>query len=142
MSRSYKRKIILINKPFQLSIIGWFALLSLVLIAVFYLSTWYFFYNFSREAMAAGLPPGHVFFKFLGEQQSFMNRIFILSSVGFFIILIAGGLIISHKIAGPLYRLTQHLNANSKNSVSNVKFRKGDYFLEIQEAFNEFIKRS
>lgn len=136
-----KRKIYLINKSFQLSILGWFAFLSLILIGIFYFSIWYFFKEFANEAIEAGLPPGHVFFKFLDSQRTYMNYVFLLSSVVSCIVILFGGLFLSNKVAGPLYRMTQHLKTNSKKNVVNLKFRKGDYFLELQDAFNEFMKR-
>ncbi|MBP9682840.1 MAG: hypothetical protein KBD76_15675 [Bacteriovorax sp.] len=104
MSRGYNRKIILINKSFQLSIMGWFALLSIALVTVFYISVWSFFNSFIREATAAGLPPEHVFFTFMAEQQSVMNKTFILASLVSTFIIFVGGLFLSHKVAGPLYR--------------------------------------
>ncbi|MBY0413562.1 MAG: hypothetical protein K2Q18_05330, partial [Bdellovibrionales bacterium] len=56
------RKVILINKPFQYSILGWFSCLSLILISIFYSTVWYFFYNLKKEALSVGLEPDHIFF--------------------------------------------------------------------------------
>lgn len=120
---------------------GWFSLLAVILVGVFYTAIWYFFVNFKNEAAAAGLPPEHVFFKFLAQQQSFMNGVFLISAIFAVIIVCGGGLFLSHKVAGPLYRLTQHLKNSNKASGIPVKFRNGDYFMEIQDAFNEFIKK-
>ena len=135
------RKIFLINKKFQLSILGWFSLLTLILITVFYSAVWYFFYNFKQQAVQAGLPTNHIFFVFLKNQQLLMDKVFIASSLVAIIVLFIGGLFLSHKVAGPLYRLTQHLKHHSKSDVTPLKFRKGDYFIEIEESFNEFINK-
>jgi len=135
------RKTLLINKSFQLSILGWFFVLSVLLIAIFYGAIWYFFYTFEKEALSAGLPQGHVFFTFLSEQKLVIDQIFIISSCVAFLLIIIGGLFLSHKVAGPLHRLTNHLQTHSKNDISLLQFRKGDYFMEIEEAFNDFIKK-
>jgi hypothetical protein len=70
-----------------------------------------------------------------------MNQIFLATSIITFLTIAVGGLVLSHKVAGPLYRLTQHLKRSSPENIKPVQFRKGDYFPEIQDAFNEFIKR-
>lgn len=141
MNQPNKRKIFLINRAFQLSIILKFFLLSLILIAIFYASNLYFFQHLKNEAIAANLPPDHIFFQFLHEQKTLMNKIFIFTSLASIVIQFVGGILLSHKVAGPLYRLTQHLLNSHIKDVKPVKFRKGDYFLEIEEAFNQFIEK-
>ena len=141
MKLSYSRKVLLINKKFQLSIILWFIALSTILISFYYFANFYFFQTLIKEAQAAGLPSGHVYFTHLADQKSYMNQIFLLTSIVTFITIALGGLVLSHKVAGPLYRLTQHLKGSSPENIKPVQFRKGDYFPEVQDAFNEFIKR-
>ena len=135
------RKVILINKAFQYSILGWFSLLSVLLITIFYTSLWYFFNNLKNEAISVGLPTDHIFFTFISEQKSNMDNVFILTSLLAMFLILIGGLIISHKVAGPLYRLTNHLKKHNRNNIVPVKFRKGDYFPEIEEAFNQFLEK-
>ena len=100
-----------------------------------------FFKTLTNEAQAAGLSPDHVFYTYLEEQKINMNQIFIITSIVTFVTIIAGGLFLSHKVAGPLYRLTEHLKNSNFQEIKPVQFRKGDYFPEVEEAFNEFIKR-
>lgn len=135
------RKVILINKPFQYSILAWFSFLSIILVSIFYSTIWYFFFNLKKEAASAGLPPEHIFFTFINEQKAIMDNVFIVSSIVALIVILVGGLVLSHKVAGPLYRLTKHLQGHDKNNIPPVKFRKGDYFPEIEKAFNEFLKK-
>ena len=135
------RKVILINKPFQYSILAWFSFLSIILISIFYSTIWYFFNNLKKEALSVGLPPEHIFFTFINEQKAIMDNVFIVSSIVALIVILVGGLVLSHKVAGPLYRLTKHLQGHNRGNITPVKFRKGDYFPEIEEAFNEFLKK-
>ncbi len=137
----FKRKILLINPRFQLSMIGWFLGLSIILILVFYTTNWFFFYNFKQKASLAGLPPEHVLYQFLDLQKIHMNKIFAIASAVTLMILFLGGLWISHRIAGPLDRLTKHLNKSSQDDVGPVDFRNGDYFIEVKDAFNAYLAR-
>ncbi len=136
-----KRKVFLINKSFQLSIIGWFSILSMSTIMIFYFTIFHFFYKFKNEAISAGLPPGHVIFTFLNEQKSVMDQVFIVTAVIASLVILIGGLFLSHKIAGPLHRFTQHLKTHPKKNTPPVKFRKDDYFMEIQDAFNDYLNK-
>jgi hypothetical protein len=71
-----------------------------------------------------------------------MNKIFLSSCVFSFVTISIGGLYISNKVAGPIFRLTQFMLKHSIHDVKPLYFRKGDYFIELQDAFNDFLKRS
>jgi len=64
---------------------------------------------------------------FLGIcQLGVMSIVFVLS------------IVISHKIAGPLYKLSQYLKSiKDDNPKGKLFFRKGDYFQEIAESYND-----
>lgn len=136
-------KSLLINRKFQLSIIGQFSILALIITGVFYLAVTFFFREMSAQAMESGIPAGHVYFRFLAEQQSTLNKIFLICSLVAVIVILAGGLWLSHQVAGPMHRLVIHLreNKNSSGNTPPLKFRKSDYFPEVEEAFNEYIKK-
>lgn len=141
MEPSIFRKRLLINKPFQYSLMRWYLFFSLILITIFYGSILYFFNNLTAEGVSVGLQPDHVFFHFISEQKKAMDKIFIFSCLFSFTVIWIGGLFISNKVAGPVYRLTQYMMKNSTSDSSPIKFRKGDYFIELQDAFNDFIKK-
>lgn len=135
------RKKILINATFQYAILLKIAILGISIATIFYFANIYFFKQMYNEAVAAGLPPDNIFFKYLSNQKSFMNKVFLASALMTTVTIFWAGLYLSHRIAGPLYRLTKHLNQFNVSNVEPIRFRKGDYFPEIQEAFNNFIKR-
>jgi len=57
-----------------------------------------------------------------------------------FVILISA--ILSHKMAGPIYRFEQTCKAIAKGDFSQrVHLRKGDQFVELQEEFNKMMDR-
>ena len=91
------------------------------------------------QAILAGLNSENVFYQYLNAQVAYMNMIFFISAIVSTVAAIWGGLYISHRVAGPLHRLTGHLRRSSLSNVEPLKFRKNDYFPEVQSAFNEFI---
>jgi sensor histidine kinase YesM len=56
-------------------------------------------------------------------------------------IVFAVSIFISHKIAGPIYKLKKYLNdVTSGNTNEELFFRSGDYFKEIATDVNEFVE--
>lgn len=140
--KASRRKVILINRKFQLNIIAHFIGLSLISIAAFYAANFWFFYQFVKMGQEMNLPPDHVFYHFIHAQEVQMNWIFIGVSLLVTVFLIIGGTILSHKVAGPIYRLCQHLKGIKEgDEVKPLAFRDGDYFPEITEHINPILER-
>ena len=136
------RKVILINPAFQLKVVGYFIALAMFNVAIFYASIHYFFWNLKNTALKVGLPPKHVFYLFVDEQSTIMGLIFLAVAVFTIAFLFITGLYISHRIAGPLYRLKKHLDTCSSNKkLDEVHFRKGDFFPEVQNSFNQLVDK-
>jgi hypothetical protein len=78
------------------------------------------------------------FFKFLVQQEHAMNWIFLVTIVALSLI----GVLYSHKIAGPLYNLQKFIQEHTfqKRIDRPLKFRERDFFPELTEDFNFFIK--
>jgi nitrogen fixation/metabolism regulation signal transduction histidine kinase len=58
-----------------------------------------------------------------------------------FVILAAIVIFISHKIAGPLYRLKQYMEKVENGDLSvQLKFRQGDAIHDIAESFNRMVE--
>jgi len=141
MEDKNRRKILLINPKFQLSMITFFSMVSMGVIFTFYGSIYYFFNIFKENGKEMGFLPGDPFFLFIDEQIFRMNFIFFVASAISMLLLFVSGLYISHKIAGPLYNLRKFLErVNAGAEEDEVHFRKGDYFLEIESLINKNIK--
>lgn len=142
MSQKIKRKIIIINPKFQWQYLAHSLVASLFFFTVLYFAMLFSFdyfeaeiYNYSSD-LAVTTEELFIFLK------SRMGMVFI-SAVLFSVFWVAVlGLFISHRIAGPIYRMQQHLIflKNNPDSYSTVKFREKDYFIELESAFNEFIE--
>lgn len=138
-----KRSVFLINKNFQLKFVGLFFGLSLFSFIIFYFSNLYFFHRFKSMGVDMGLTEGHIFFAFIQQQQNEMTLIFLTTVMIASSLMIIGGIWLSHKVAGPLYRLHQELSKmKEQGHLSQVHFRKGDFFPEIPEAFNQVVELS
>ena len=138
------RKVVLINKEFQIRLVSYFLVLSLINTVVVFISMIYFFKKFKNQAIELGLAPDHTFFYFLDAQRDHMSMVYLISTIVMIIIMFVGGLYISHRIAGPIYRLKQHMKNLSETGLegeekSKVKFREGDFLVDLQDSFNSFI---
>jgi methyl-accepting chemotaxis protein len=136
------RKVFLINPKFQLAFMAWMVGISISVVLVYHGANWYFFQKFHDQGIALGLPPDHVFFEFLRDQQRAMFFIFLGTAAAVFSTVCTIGLILSHRVAGPLYRLNRHmLDVAEGKTTNNVKFRTKDHFQEIAHAYNLQMER-
>lgn len=131
----------LINKNFQLRLISYFAGLFVVTTITLYAASFLFFWRLKSKALAIGIPDNHVFFKFLSNQKYDLDIFFISVSLVNFVILILVGLSISHRIAGPLFKLTRYLKEFSKDS-GEFKLRDKDFFKELEPVVNDLREKT
>lgn len=138
-----KRGNYVINKDFQYKFIFYTFIPTAFCLTVFYVSLQYYYSKLIQEGIVSGLPVEHPYFTLVAEQLKFMNLIFAVCGVSSFLFFLIWGIFISHKIAGPLYRLTKFFNDAKPGMIQNdLSFRPGDFFLEIPVAINGWIKRS
>jgi len=116
--------------------------ISIITTILFFAATQFFFWRFRSEGIDLGIPDGSIFFQFLDDLQIKMNSVLIVIVAAIFIIFLILGLVFSHRIAGPIYRLNRHLReVGNGDHMNDVKFRKNDFFPELADAFNWQIKR-
>lgn len=137
------RRVLLINKPFQVSFLKHVLFLAFLVLAIFYGALYYLFYSFRQQGVEMGLDPSHVFFRFIDKQQFTMDMIFGITMVITVVVIVAYGLLLSNRVAGPLHRLKLFLEEYKKSHEhKELKFREGDYFPEIADAVNEALRKS
>lgn len=141
-SENREPKIYLVNRRFQYFVIGLNVLTAVIIILVFFIADRYLMKEALQQAEFLGLPVDHPHLMILRKYREMTGKIFGLISVTSLMLLPAIGLIITHRAAGPLYRLCQHLNALADGkTVGPLKFRKDDFFQEIVEPFNRMLER-
>ncbi|HLE10790.1 MAG: hypothetical protein A2504_11595 [Bdellovibrionales bacterium RIFOXYD12_FULL_39_22] len=135
-----RRQILLVNPKFQLRFIGYMTVGSFFSLLVFYFSDIYFFYSLMQHGKDFNLPPDHIYFHLIAQQQGLMHNIFWVSRLVIFAFFILSGLYLSHRIAGPLYNLTRHLKKLAQGEqVRRLSFRRRDFFQEIPMALNDYV---
>ncbi len=139
----FQRKIILINPKFQWLFIAYTALISVVILSAFYGVFIFSFYKLNEMGIRSHLPPDHIYFEILRIHKVYLTRVlaglFVFTSA----ILVFSGMIFSHRIAGPIYRMqTDLLNmvADQSGKIKMIHFRKKDFFKELAAAFNQFAE--
>lgn len=135
---SYKRKVYLINKSFQVKFLLYSVFISFITITIFYLMI-YSFYEYGRQlGLEMGFPQGHIWFRFIEERQTDMISFFVVTAIIVFLFIVISGIWYSHKIAGPIYRINSQLKTISLDKiVDKVSFRKGDFFKELAVSYNK-----
>jgi hypothetical protein len=124
-------KNLLINPTFQLKLLGYFVALFILTTISLYSTTFLFFYRMKEKALNVGIPDGHIFFKFLLNQKHDLDTLFVGLAAVNFLLLIGVGFIISHRIAGPIFKLKKQLGQSSIES-EDFKLRQTDFFQELE----------
>lgn len=132
---TYKRRKKLINKRLQLKMIGVFtaiggvcALFQIVLV------------NFSLLEVAKNAPAG-------GDQILHEARSMMFTNVAWTLgalvpLMVCVGLVVTHRVAGPAYRMTQHCKAIAEGApVTTCKIREGDELGDLCDALNAAMAR-
>ena len=82
--------------------------------------------------------PSHPVYRFIAGQELLMSSIFFSVLMISSLLSFVGGLVYSHKIVGPIYRMRKHLLAAAGGRApSPLRFRQGDFFQELADAYNE-----
>lgn len=133
----YRRRILLLDRAFQLKfsfyMCSWILVLSLIFPGVIY-AVFEWIANFARahlqgdSAAVIADVKRQVFWQLVLMEGVFIGLIFLMS------------LFISHRIAGPIYKLRQYMSgAKDGNLVADLKFRKDDHFQALAREYNDMI---
>lgn len=135
------RKRLLINPEFQHSFMRYFVGIAIFTLAIFYCAKVFFFHSVQTYLGSLGFQPDHALFDFLNHQSHVMDFIFAGAALLESAFLAWIGLKLSHRVAGPLYRLRQEmLRTAHGGEIKPLKFRDGDYFNELADSYNEQMK--
>jgi hypothetical protein len=139
---SIKRIRFLVLPGFQLTFMAYILLFAVFGIAVLYASNYFYFARLISEGQELGLAPDHIYFEFIAQQRYLLNLTFLSVSVIVFGGLFIAGLALSHKIAGPVYRIQMHLQDIREygQPTGELKFRDRDFFPEVAELVNELVR--
>jgi sensor histidine kinase YesM len=133
----FRRRILLINRPFQIRfaiyVCSWLFVLSVIYpMLVSQLYDWFFKY------IAAD--PNGPMIPFLEKSRHDMLFWLALMQVCFMLMTFLMSLFMSHRIAGPLYKLRKTMNELRNGSLAKVGFRKNDHFQELSQDYNFMVE--
>ncbi len=135
----HTRKQYLVNKKMQLSY-SWLLILCVgLIILIFGLSLWYInkihLDLFHKIVGEDALPKSYI----TSIQNQFLVGIPI-AIVAVSCLLLVLGIYVSHRIAGPMYRITKNLNMiGVDNQIDTIQIRKRDQLKEMADAFNHMV---
>jgi methyl-accepting chemotaxis protein len=133
---NYKRKIFIINKKYQFRYL--FIIISTMLISMasVYFTVFYVIWNKVIDE-----------FFFVPEASKKLADIFVQTSqllvipvILLAVIFTFAGIILSHRVAGPIFRVERVANELAKGNLDiKIKFRKGDELHELADSLNDMI---
>jgi DNA integrity scanning protein DisA with diadenylate cyclase activity len=130
------RKNFLINPQFQLSVVGFFTALAILIVAIVYYFQVNFFEKIKSQVMTEGIPANSPIIQFLDQQKHELILQTTIASAVVVLLMIVGGLLLSHRVAGPIYRLRVYFEKNENLNGKKLVFRKNDFFKELETPIN------
>ena len=136
------RKTYFVNPRLQLQLVLGANILALISVALISTLMFYTESKVHTYGAALNLAPNHPFLTFVAQQEAYFARMCLVIGVVQFALFNATAIFLSHRIAGPLYRLQHHLeDVAAGNEPRDVKFRKGDLYQSLAEACNRLMAR-
>lgn len=137
-----RRKTLLINKTFQLSFIKYsFIFLCLIFGVFIVVGHWLIapIYDYANEMGMREIGELNIILEELKFYAPIVLGLLFVVICCFFA---AASLLISHKIAGPLYNLEESMKLMLENKeLRSIHFRKDDYFNSLEKSFNQFVDK-
>lgn len=140
----FRRRKMIINKTFQYQVILQAIIISCVLVAINALmyvlmirEVEYFLMQRLGSSTEIVMELSHLL------QGRFVIYLMLIIIFAFSVIVI-GSLVLSHRVAGPIYKVLETLSKikNHQGHIDPVKFRHGDFFPELEKSLNELLKET
>lgn len=137
LMRNRKWKSLLLYPRFQLAFVAYALAGALLIGLVLQVTNAWLVRRFVEDGVRLGLAPEHPYFVYMAEQQRIFDKVFLITLSSSILLLVVGGLALSHRVAGPLSRLRHHLlEISAGKSPGPLRFRNGDYFRDLAEICN------
>lgn len=138
------RKIKIVAPKIQVKIILYAVLLNLISLGVFAGALKFYFQRYTSAAEAKGLPPDHLFFNFIGLQETYMWQVFAVIAVVSIILIALAALYASHSFVGPLDKMQNQLTGyiSGQTAWRPMVLRKNDVLFDLSTNINKAIDHS
>lgn len=132
----YKRSIVLINPKFQLKFSLMISLIVFISSLIYPFTIYDLFSSFIQNT------PNPLLQAELEERRKQLIVWLTIYQFAFCSIIFIVSIFISHKIAGPIYKLSSFFHKVAEGiNPGRLFFRKGDHFLEVAEDYNNAMER-
>lgn len=140
-NRSFKNYII--YPPFQWRLVMMMMSLSLISAFSMIIFQYFAFQTLNDIGTEYNLAPEHPFFLFLKQFQDSFYLVLSSSLAVSIVFSFVFGILISHKVAGPLVKMRRIFNevADKKVTDGPIYFRQGDFFQDVADAYNRRFKQ-
>jgi nitrogen fixation/metabolism regulation signal transduction histidine kinase len=135
---TYRRRTILINRPFQLRFCFYVSAWVLALCFIYPLIVANLFDYFARYI---AMDPTHSDVGTIYATRKGVVSLLVVTEGVFILLTFLLGLFMSHRIAGPLFKLRRQFAELAKGGFDGkLYFRKKDYFPELADDFNQMVR--
>lgn len=129
----HKRKIIIINPKFQIKVSLLIAFIVVIATSIYPLMVLDIFDDYS--AVITKLSPQNK--PMILEKKTAFISTMVLWSFGITLLVFSSIIFITHRIAGPIYKLQKYLRGIREGTENDrLYFRKGDYFMDLAQDVN------
>jgi len=98
--------------------------------------------HMENYATGLNLAANHPALAFIAEREREFDNMCIAIAAIQFVVFIVAAFFVSHRIAGPMYRLQRHLeDVGAGKEPTDVRYRKGYLFQSLAEACNKVMAR-
>jgi hypothetical protein len=138
----FKRSKTLIIPQLQLSLVMGALLIFIAAAVIFFATANIVFMKIEELAFTAGLDKNQIFMTDLKSLENTTAIIYGITVLTGITIIFLGGLRLSHRVAGPIYVLNRQIESFCRGELpTDLKFRKGDFLIDIQDNFNKLMIR-
>jgi methyl-accepting chemotaxis protein len=136
-----KRKKIVVDFKLQLSLVSSFLSIFLLASGICFIALTVLFQWVETIALASGLPEGSSFFFSLDQLEGRSSAVYGMLVLLCSLFVIYRGMLLTRSVAGPIYALNQRIERICAGEpVEQLRFRKTDYFSDLQNSFNELMR--
>ncbi|OFZ56732.1 MAG: hypothetical protein A2428_07815 [Bdellovibrionales bacterium RIFOXYC1_FULL_54_43] len=133
----FKRRYIL-DQPLQFGIVGFFISLAVITIGIFCLAYYVLFKSLAENISLLDESSRNFLQTTLTRLNQDMIFNLVVFTVGILLYFLVGGILVSHRIAGPIHRIRMHLRAHlNHENPPPLKFRQQDFLKDLAEDINK-----
>lgn len=138
MMKLHKRKKYIINPTFQIKMSAYVCLFVLIASIFYPMFIWDIYERFTQVI----LQYDSILYQSLQDEKMSILKMLIFWQLIIIFFAFLTCMFISHRIAGPMYKLKKFLRAiPDMKTFEKIHFRKGDYFREVAEVCNDTFIR-